>query len=259
MKITLITGASSGLGASFSKLYAKDGCNLLLVGQNQERLEKVKEDALSINNKIDIVTFKADLSKVEELDRLVKYCNDNGYFVNNLVNNAGFGDQNALIDMDLDFQVKMTNVNCIAPLYLMKSFLNNMKDNNEGHIINVASIAGLYPGPYMSTYHASKAYLQYLSGAVAYELRNTNIKVLALCPGPFHSRFVEKAHNDYTFTKIKPVPSESVALFGYKKSLKGKSFAIYGFGNRLTYFISRFFSRKFVISSSAKNITKGGK
>ena len=131
MKITLITGASSGLGASFSKLYAKDGCNLLLVGQNQERLEKVKEDALSINNKIDIVTFKADLSKVEELDRLVKYCNDNGYFVNNLVNNAGFGDQNALIDMDLDFQVKMTNVNCIAPLYLMKSFLNNMKENTD--------------------------------------------------------------------------------------------------------------------------------
>lgn len=259
MKITLITGASSGLGKSFSKLYAQDNNNLLLVGQNIERLNETKEEAKAINANIFIDIYQADLSNLDELEKLVKYTKDKGYFVNNLVNNAGFGDQNALYDMDLDLQVKMTQVNCIAPLYLMKSFLKEMVDNNEGHIINVASIAGLYPGPYMSTYHASKAYLQYLSSAVSYEVRFTNVKIFTLCPGPFKSMFVSKAHNDYTFSKIKPVPSDDVAKYAYKKSLKGKDFGIYGFGNRLTFFVSRFFPRKFIISSSARTIKKGGK
>ena len=259
MKITLITGASSGLGRSFSELYAHDGNNLLLVGQNLERLNETSKLAKELNDKVFIDIFQADLSKKEELDRLYEYTVSKGYFVNILINNAGFGDQNALLDMDLDLQIKLTEVNCIAPLYLMKRYLDDMKKNNEGHIINVASIAGLYPGPYMSTYHASKAYLLYLSEAVSYEVRNTNIKILALCPGPFKSNFVSKAHNDYTFTKIKPVASEKVALLGYKYSKKGKSFVIYGNGNRFTYFISHFFSRKFITSSSAKTITKGGK
>ena len=127
---------------------------------------------------------------------------------------------------------------------------------NEGHIINVASIAGLYPGPYMSTYHATKAFLVSLSDSISYEVRKTNIKVLTLCPGPFESNFVSRAHNDYTFKKIKPISASRVAKLGYEKSIKGKKFYIIGFKNRVTYFASRFVSRKMLVSSSAKLLAK---
>ena len=131
-----------------------------------------------------------------------------------------------------------------------------MLENNEGHIINVASIAGFVPGPYMCTYHACKSYVVLLGEAISYELRKTNVKLLTLCPGPFLSNFVKLAHNDYTFQKIKPISSEAVAKFAYKKSLKGKTLAIVGFKNKLTVFASRFVPRSFVAKTSAKTMKK---
>jgi short-subunit dehydrogenase len=108
----------------------------------------------------------------------------------------------------------------------------------------------------MCTYHATKGYVLLLGEAISYELRNTNVKLLTLCPGPFLSQFVKKAHNDYTFSKIKPISSDEVAEFGYKKSLKGKSLAIVGFKNRITILASKFAPRKLVTSSSAKTMKK---
>ena len=134
--------------------------------------------------------------------------------------------------------------------------LRNMIKNDDGHIINICSIAGFLPGPYMCTYHACKGYVLLLGEAISYEIRKTNVKLLTLCPGPFMSKFVEKAHNDYTFSKIKPISSDEVAEFGYKKSLKGKSLAIVGFKNRLTILASKFAPRKLVTSSSAKTMKK---
>ena len=131
-----------------------------------------------------------------------------------------------------------------------------MLKHNEGHIINVGSIAGFVPGPYMCTYHACKGYVLLLGEAISYELRKTNVKLLTLCPGPFLSNFVKLAHNDYTFQKIKPISAEEVAKFAYKKSLKGKSLAIVGFKNKLTVFASRFVPRSFVTKTSAKTMKK---
>ena len=104
-----------------------------------------------------------------------------------------------------------------------------------------------------------KAYVLLLGEAISYELRKTNVKLLTLCPGPFLSEFVKKAHNDYTFSKIKPITSDKVALFGYKKSKKGKSLAIVGFKNRLTIFLAKLAPRKFVTSSSAKTMKNSNK
>ena len=204
-----------------------------------------------------IDTFVADLAKEEELKKVYAYTLEKGYFVNNVVNAAGFGDRCDFKDMDIDKQLKMTYVDCNAVLYFSKVFLDNMLKNNEGHIINVASIAAFMPAPYMCTYHACKSYVLLLGEAISYEIRKTNVKLLTLCPGPFLSKFVELAHNDYTFKKIKPVTAKKVAEFGYKKSLKGKSLAIVGFKNRLTIFAARFAPRKFVTKTSAKTMKKG--
>ena len=158
--------------------------------------------------------------------------------------------------MNIDKQLTMTNVDCNALLYFTKVFLDDMLVRNEGHIINISSIAGFMPGPYMCTYHACKSYVLLLGEAISYEIRKTNVKLLTLCPGPFISSFVKEAHNDYTFTKITPVSAKAVALYGYKKSQKRKKVAIVGFKNKLIVFATRFFPRSFITSISAKNIKK---
>ena len=256
MNITFITGGANGLGESFAKLYAKDNNNLLLIDIDEKNLLRVKTELSSLHPNILIDTLVADLTKVEELKRVYQYTVDKDYFVNNLVNCAGFGDQNDFIDMDIDKQIAMTNLNCNALLYFTRVFLTKMKEKDEGHIINISSIAGFLPGPYMCTYHATKGYVLLLGESISYELRKTNVKLLTLCPGPFLSEFVKKAHNDYTFSKIKPISSDKVAEFGYKKSKQGKSLAIVGFKNRLTILAAKFAPRKMVTSSSAKTMKK---
>ena len=256
-KFTLITGGSSGLGKELAYLYAKDGNNVLLVATNQNKLEKVKEEVKNINPDIEIEYLIADLSSQEEREKVFTYTQEKGYFINNLVNNAGFGDQRDFKDMDVNYQLKMLDVNAGALLYFSRVYLDDMLKYNEGHIINVGSIAGFLPGPYMSTYHATKGYVLLLGEALSYELKNTNVKCLTLCPGPFLSDFVEKAHNDWTFKKIKPLPASEVARQAYKKSKKGKNLHIVGFNNKLTIFATRFAPRSFVTKSSAKT-TKNG-
>lgn len=255
MKITLITGAASGLGYEFAKLYAKDNNNLLLVDVNESNLIKVKE-SLEKEYNIFVDTMIADLSNKDELKRVYNYTIEKEYFVNNLVNNAGFGDRTDFKEMNIDKQLAMTEVDCNAVLYFTKVFLDNMLANDEGHIINISSIAGFMPGPFMCTYHACKSFVLTLGEAISYELRKTNVKLLTLCPGPFLSNFVKEAGNDYTFKKIKPMTAEFVAKYGYKKSLKGATMAVVGFKNKLTVFACRFFPRKMVTMVSAKNMKK---
>lgn len=254
MKITLITGAASGLGLEFAKLYAKDNNNLLLVDINEEKLNNAKKELSNYNVIVDSIV--ADLTKKEELVKVYNYTKEKDYFVSNLVNSAGFGDRTDFIDMDIDKQMAMTDVDCNALLYFSRVFLENMLKHDEGHIINISSIAGFMPGPYMCTYHACKAYVLLLGEAISHEIRKTKVKLLTLCPGPFLSNFVKEAGNDYTFKKIKPMTAEYVAKFGYKKSIKGKKLAIVGAKNRLTVFACRFFPRSMVTSVSAKNMKK---
>ncbi len=258
MKITLITGGSSGLGFELARCYLKDGNNVLLVSKNEERLNKAKAKLEEEFTNMSIDVFALDLSKTDELSKLLDYTKEKGYFVNNLANCAGFGDQCDFKDMDINKQIDMTNVNCNALLYFTRVYLDDMLKNNEGHIINACSIAGFLPGPYMSTYHATKGYVLLLGEAISHEIRKTKVKLLTLCPGPFDSNFVALAHNDYTFKKIKPISAEAVARFGYKKSLKGKSLAVVGAKNRLTIFATRLFSRKFITKASSNSTKKNG-
>lgn len=257
MKISLITGAANGLGKEFAKLYAKDNNNVLLVDIDEKALEEAKKEVLAVNPNIVVDKIVADLSVTSELKKVYNYTLEKDYFVNNLANCAGFGDRCDFKDMDIDKQLKMTEVDCNAVLYFTRVFLDNMLKYNEGHIINIASLAAFMPAPYMCTYHCCKSFVLFLGEAVAYEIRKTNVKLLTLCPGPFNSKFVSVAHNDYTFKKIKPLEASEVALYGYKKSLKGKSLAIIGFKNKLTVFATRFAPRKFVTASSAKTMKKG--
>ncbi len=256
MKFTLITGATGGLGKAFAHLYAKDNNNLLLVSTSEQKLIDLKKQ-LEKQYSVSIDYISADLSSLDECKKVYSYAKEKGYFINNLVNGAGFGDRCDFKDMDVDLQMKMISVNCSALIYFTRVILTDMLSHNEGHIINVGSLASFVPGPYMCTYHASKALVLNFGEAVSHEIRKTRVKLLTLCPGPFNSGFVERAKNDWTFKKIKPVSAEKVAEFAYKKSLKGKRIAIPGFTNKLTAFAPRFAPRNFVAASAAKTLKKG--
>ncbi len=255
MKITLISGAASGLGKEFAKLYFKDNNNLLLIDIDIDGLNKLKEELEKENkNNLTIDIYKIDLTSLTELNKLKDYIISKSYFINNLVNSAGFGDREDFIKMDINKEISLTNLNCNALLYLTHLVIKDMVKNKEGHIINVSSIAGFMSGPFMSTYHASKAYVLLLSESIGYEVKKDNVKVLTLCPGPFNSNFVKLAHNDYTFKKIKPLEASKVALLAYKASIKGKKLLITGFKNKLTIFILRLFPRSLIVKVSAKTM-----
>ncbi len=256
-KITLITGAGGGLGKEFAYLFAKDGNAVCLVDiDNKGLLDTENRLREKIPNAV-VDKITADLSEKGELEKVFSYTRGKGYFVNNLVNAAGFGDCSDFKDMDIEKQMKMTEVNCNALLYFTRVYMEDMLKHKEGHIINISSIAGFVPGPFMCTYHATKSFVLNLGESLAYELKGSGVHILTLAPGPFTSKFVGKAHNDYTFSKIKPASAFAVASYGYRMSKKGKSLAIVGFKNRITCFAPRFFSRKFVAKISAKTIKKG--
>ena len=254
-KFTLITGGASGLGLELAKLFAKDGNNLFLVSSNPKNLEKAEKE-LSKDYKVEVVTLALDLSNPDNFHKVKDYSDKHKMFVSNLVNCAGFGDRTDFVDMDIEKQLKMVELNCNAPMYLMHAYLKDMVNAKEGHILNISSIAGFVPGPYMVTYHASKAFLSNISQGIERELKGTGVKLTTVCPGPFESGFVSKAGNEYTFSKIKPISAAKVAEISYKALMKNKSFLVIGFRNKLMMFLTRFAPRKFVTNTSASQIKK---
>ena len=252
-KYTLITGASSGLGLELAKLFIEDNNNLLLISSNQSNLDNAVK-ILKDEARVDIKTLAIDLSNPNNFKKVKEFTDSNNMFINNLVNCAGFGDRTDFIDMDINKQLKLVELNCNAPMYLMHEYLKDMVHSNEGHILNISSIAAFVPGPYMSTYHASKAFLTNLSESITRELKGTNVKLTTINPGPFESGFVKKAGNEYTFSKIKPISAQKVAKISYKCLMKGKSFKVIGFKNNLMMFLTRFVPRKLVTNTSANQI-----
>ena len=252
-KYTLITGASSGLGFELARLFAKDNNNLLLISSNIDNLEHAKEE-LKKEVDVDIKVLAVDLSNPNNFRLVKEFTDSNNMFISNLVNCAGFGDRTDFVDMDINKQMKMVELNCNAPMYLMHAYLKDMIAAKEGHILNISSIAAFVPGPYMCTYHASKAFLTNLSEGIVRELKGTGVKLTTVCPGPFESGFVSKAGNEYTFSKIKPMSAQKVAEISYKCLKKNKSFKVIGFKNKLMMFMTRFAPRKLVTNTSANQI-----
>lgn len=255
VKFSLITGGASGLGLELAKLFAKNGNNLFLVSSNPENLDNAKKKLIE-EYKIKVETIALDLSNPDNFSKVKDYSDKHEMFISNLVNCAGFGDRTDFIDMDIDKQLKMVELNCNAPMYLMHAYLKDMIEAKEGHILNISSIAAFVPGPYMVTYHASKAFLSNLSQGIERELKGTVVRLTTVCPGPFESGFVSKAGNEYTFSKIKPISASKVAQISYKACMRNKSFLVIGFKNKFMMFLTRFAPRKFVINTSASQIKK---
>lgn len=218
----LITGASSGIGKDIARVLATKGYNLVLVARNEEQLKKLA-DELKEKNKIEVETISTDLSIAENCKELHK----NVQNVDILINNAGFGDCGNFTKTSLEKEISMINTNIIAYHILMKLYLIDMKAKGSGKILNVASIAGFMPGPLMSTYYATKAYIVRISESIREELKKekSNVQISILCPGPVNTNFNKVANVKF---HMREANSMTVAKYAVKKMEQGKFYIVPG-------------------------------
>lgn len=190
---TLITGASSGLGKDFAEEYAKAKQNLILVARRKDRLDELAH-TLRADYGVNVEVFSVDLSDEGALQTFIDNLNPN-WFIDRLINNAGFGWHGPYADSDLETLSSMIDVNVKALSVLAYHVIAKMKAHRRGEILNVASMAAFTPGPYMIEYYATKAYVLSFSMALREELKPFGIKVSALCPGPVHTELFKVAAN----------------------------------------------------------------
>lgn len=190
---TLITGASSGLGKDFAHEYAKAHQNLILLARRKDRLDELAAQ-LRTTYGVRVEVFSVDLSSDAALATFLDNL-DPTWFIDRLINNAGFGWHGSFEDSDPETLSAMIDVNVKALSVLAYRVIAGMKTNRRGEILNVASMAAFTPGPYMTEYYATKAYVLSFSMALREELKPYGIKVAALCPGPVHTEFFKVAAN----------------------------------------------------------------
>lgn len=230
-KTALITGATGGIGYELARIHAEKGDDLILVARNKEKLDEIKND-LEKTFSITVHTIQKDLSLIGSAYEVYNKVNDLNINVDYLINNAGFGDVRLFTETDWPKQERMINLNVTALTHFTRLFLPQMISRGSGRILNVASVASFVPGPTMSVYFASKAYVLSFSEAIAEEVRGKGITVTALCPGPTESNFHIVAH-DGKKTKDRRMPtSREVAEYGYRSMMKGKVVSVPGLDNK---------------------------
>jgi len=246
--VALITGASSGIGLAFAQVMAQQGHDLVLTARNQQKLDEIKI-YLEEHYNVKVYVIVADLTKSEEVSKLYGQIKDQGLDIEILVNNAGIGDWGLFEDCHWPKQERMIQLNILALIHLTKLVLPEMIHRRQGKILNVASTAAFQPGPLMSVYYATKAYVLSFSQALANEVKDKGISVTCLCPGPTATNFQRKASiDDIRLTHHRKLPNPyDVAQFGYKVLEAGKTVAVYGVLNKFLVLVSKFLPRAIVV------------
>jgi len=180
----LVTGASSGMGKDMAKYLAGFGYDLIVVAREKDKLEEIYKDF-----KVKVKIIDMDLTNTDNCIKLYEMVKEEK--IDLLINNAGFGDAGNFTETDLNKELNMIDLNVKAYHILTKLFLKDFVKRDYGRILNVASMAGFMPGPYMATYYATKAYIANLTLGIIRELKNDNskVKVSLFCPGPVNTNF----------------------------------------------------------------------
>lgn len=250
MNTTLITGASTGIGAAFARKLAARGRNVLLVARSEDKLIALCNELGRLTSiRAQYVTL--DLREPDAATQLLEETKKRELEVEMLINNAGFGSMGDFAMLDLDHDLEMIQLNVRAVVDVTHRFLGPMRERKRGTIINVASTAGFQAVPYMATYAATKAFVLSFSEALAEENRLHGIHVMALCPGVTETNFFEASKIDRPPMRTIQTPEEVVdtALRGLARQ---KSLVISGWTNWLTVEAERFVPRSLVTKVAGK-------
>lgn len=240
---TLITGASGGIGKEIAELFAKKGNNLLLISRRKSVLDAISSNFENLYH-VKVLTIPCDLSLKETPKIIYEWCKEKNIIIDTIINNAGMGLFGQFHSLDMEEQLSMIelNINCLVKLNYY--FIPDLLKLSKGYILNVASIAALYPLPYYSVYGATKAFVLSFTEALRHELSNSNIIVSCLCPGDTDTNFFKNAGN---MSKKKPMMSSKYVADAAVSSLLMDKPVIYPGTTKLITKIPRAILRKIVI------------
>lgn len=228
-KLAVITGASTGIGRELARICAEEGHDLILCA-NEAKLEEVGAE---LRDKVDVDLLHADLATEEGVNELVSHLGSR--HVDYLMANAGVGLGEAFLDQDFAEIRRVIDLNVTGTTLLLYKAGRLLKRQGRGRILVTGSIAGLMPGSYQAVYNATKAYIDSLSYALRNELKDTDVSVTCLMPGPTETEFFDRAHMEDT-----PVGKDDgkddpamVARKGYDAMIKGQSGVVTGFMNKV--------------------------
>ncbi len=233
-KTALITGASSGIGRELTRLFAKDGYNLVLVGRDEEALQ---QQIYNLKNQYgtQATIISKDLSDPKAPDEIYAETGQQGLKIDVLVNDAGFGEYGMFAtETDLQKELDVVQVNAVALMHLTKLYLKDMVSRNEGKILMLGSEVSVVPNPLMAVYGATKAFIKSFSEAIRNELKDTNITVTVLMPGATNTNFFKAAgaENAKGADPNKTADPAAVAKEGYEALMSGKDHVVAGWMNK---------------------------
>jgi uncharacterized protein len=231
--VTLITGASAGIGAELARVFAEHGHELVLVARRTDRLGALAEK-IAASGRPRPTVLAADLGQRDAVAKIAAELNSRGLEPANVVNNAGFGLAGNAAMLGRDEQLGMIDLNVRALTELSLAFVDSLA-RHRGGILNVASVAAFLPGPGMAVYYASKAYVLSFTEALHRELASRGVRVTALCPGPVPTEFQARAglKADDRALNVLSLSAERVARIGYDGFMRGKRVVVAGTGNRI--------------------------
>jgi uncharacterized protein len=246
--VTLITGASAGIGTELARVFASKGHRLALVDRHGDRLISLANEIVAAGSSAPVL-IPCDLEQPDAGDKIEAALAEAGVEVEYVVNNAGFGLFGHAIDLDRQEQLGIVAVNIRALTDLSLRFSNSMI-RHRGGVLNLGSLSGFLPGPGMAVYYASKAYVLSFSEALRHELAPHGVRVTTLCPGSVASEFQARAG-------IKPglehemlnISASDVARAGYRGLMANKRIVLPGVGIKLVPFMLRLFPRAFILAA----------
>jgi short-subunit dehydrogenase len=247
-RVTLITGASAGIGAELARVFAANGHRVALVARRADRLEGLAREIASSGGKAPI-PIPCDLQAHDAGDRIEAALAAAGAEVEYLVNNAGFGLFGRATELDRAGQLGIIDVNIRALADLSVRFAPSVI-RHRGGILNLGSIAGFLPGPGMAMYYASKAFVLSFTEALRQELKPHGVRVTVLCPGPVPTEFQARAGFKPGFdSAILDVSAADVARQGYRGLMANRRAVLPGIGIKLVPLALRLFPRGFILGA----------
>ncbi len=256
-KTALITGASSGIGSELTRLFAKDGYNLVLVDKNEEGMQQL---ASHFYNQYGTQTtlIQKDLANDTAPDEIYAETTGKGLQIDVLVNDAGFGEYGLFATQtDLQKELSMVQTNAVALMHLTKLYLKDMVSRNEGKILMLGSEASVVPNPLMAVYGATKAFIKSFSEAIRNELKDTNITVTVLMPGATNTNFfkVAGATEAKGADPNKTADPAAVAKEGYEALMSGKDHVVAGWMNKARVAMAHILPDPLVAASVRSDMT----
>jgi short-subunit dehydrogenase len=247
-RVTLITGASSGIGTELARVFASKGHRLAMVDRRGDRLTTLAAEIVAAGGTAPIL-IPCDLEHPDACDEIAAALDAERVEVEFVVNNAGFGLFGYTIELDRAEQLSIIAVNILAMTDLSLRFSDDLI-RHRGGILNLGSLAGFLPGPGMAVYYASKAYVLSFSEALRQELAPHGVRVTTLCPGSVSTEFQARAGIKLGFEhEILKVSASDVAQAGYRGLMANKRAVLPGLGIKMVPFMLRLFPRGFVLSA----------